>query len=158
MEAQLKFALQVRDDLTRLSQLVEQIRTIRKQLTDRDQLLKDNPKASPLTKSSKELLAKLNALEEKLQNPKAKVAYDILAQKGGAKLYSQLSFLFEDAKELGPPTEGDQQMYAEHARELHQLEGELKAVLAGDLGKLNALAKSLAIPDILVPNPAQASK
>ena len=30
------------------------------------------------------------ALEEKLHNPKAKVTYDILAQKGGAKLYSQL--------------------------------------------------------------------
>jgi len=158
MEAQLKFALQVRDDLTRLSHMVEEIRTIRKQLTDRDQLLKDNPKASPLTKSSKELLAKLNALEEKLQNPKATVAYDILAQKGGAKLYSQLTFVFEDAKELGLPTEGDQQVYAEHARELHQYEGELKALLDGELGKLNALAKSLAIPDILVPNGGQTSK
>jgi len=34
-------------------------------------------------------------VEEKLHNPKAEVTYDILAQKGGAKLYSQLATLLD---------------------------------------------------------------
>ncbi len=49
-------------------------------------------------KASKELLTKIDALDEKLQNPKAKVSYDILEQKGGAQLYSQLALLFDTVK------------------------------------------------------------
>ncbi len=51
----------------------------------RNELLDGDAKAEPLVKASKELIAKLDALEEKLHNPKAKVAYDILAAKGGAE-------------------------------------------------------------------------
>jgi photosystem II stability/assembly factor-like uncharacterized protein len=158
MEEQLKFALKVRDDLTHLSKMVEQIRTIRKQLQFREDLLKDNAKASTLSKQGKELIAKLNALEEKLHNPKAKVTYDILAQRGGAQLYSQLAFLFDDAKEIGRPTQGDLELYGEHARELRQYETQFNALLNGDLSKLNALAKSLAIPDIFVPSAVETSR
>ena len=158
LDEQLKFALKIRDDLTRLARLVEEIRTIRTQLVERDKLLKDNPKVSALTKSSKDLIAKLNALEETLHNPKAQVTYDILAQRGGAKLYSQLSYLFDDAKEAGPPTQGDQQIYAEQAAVLQKCEKELGELLKGDLTRLNTLAKSLAIPDILVPAGVQTSK
>ena len=52
-----------------------------------------------LVKQAKELMTKLDDLESKLHNPKAKVAYDILAFQGGAKLYSQLGYLFEIVKD-----------------------------------------------------------
>src|SRR5207302_11268833 len=130
--------------------MVEQIRIIRKQFHFRDDLLKNNARASALSKQGKELVAKLDALEAKLHNPKAKVTYDILAQRGGAQLYSQLAFLFDDAKEIGRPTQGHVELYGEHARTLRQYETQLSSLLNGDLSKLNALAKSLAIPDIIM--------
>src|SRR5262249_14203452 len=92
---QLNLALRVRDDITRGAGVVERLRAVRKQLDDRNALLKDNSKAETLVKGSKRLVEKLNELESKLHNPKAEVPYDILAHKGGAKLYSQLAWLYE---------------------------------------------------------------
>jgi photosystem II stability/assembly factor-like uncharacterized protein len=86
LDEQQAFALKLRDDINRLAKTVEQIRGVRKQLQERNALLKEDAKAAAVVKSSEELLKKLDALEEKLHNPKAKVAYDILAQKGGAQL------------------------------------------------------------------------
>src|SRR5207244_8846213 len=68
---------------------------------------------------------KLDALEEKLHNPKAQVAYDILAMKGGAKLYSQLIFLYNLLLESdGAPTQGIREVHAEQSAELHRLRSE----------------------------------
>src|SRR5262249_28088407 len=73
LSEQLKFALAIRDDLNRLTRMVNQIRSIRKQLSGREELLKDHPKAEALIKPSQELIRKLDALEENLHNPKAEV-------------------------------------------------------------------------------------
>jgi photosystem II stability/assembly factor-like uncharacterized protein len=148
---QLQFALALRDDLNRLTGLVNQLRSVRKQLQTRNELLKDQPAAEALRKSAGQLIARLDALEEKLHNPKATVTYDILAQRGGAKLYSQLSPLFEYAKGSdGAPTQGMREVYAELKRALEQYAAELQALLSGDLARLNETAKSLDIPNIIV--------
>ena len=53
------------------------------------------------------MIAKLDALEARLHNPRAKVTYDILAMKGGAQLYSNLGWLYGSVLEGdGPPTQG----------------------------------------------------
>jgi hypothetical protein len=159
LSAQLKFALDIRDDLDRLTKIVHQIRSIRKQVGARDDLLKGNPKTDTLIKPGQELIRKLDELEEKLHNPKAEVAYDILAQRGGAKLYSQLAFLFETVKESdGAPTQGMRDVYAEQAGLLKQYGSELNALIAGDLAKLNETAKSLEVPNIIVSAPEQKSQ
>jgi len=153
---QLQFALQVRDDITRLSKTVEELRSIRKQLQARDELLKDDAKAAELLKKTKELLPKLDALEEKLHNPKAKVAYDVLAQKGGAKLYSQLVWLYgliTDAD--GAPTQGIKEVYQEQSLLLKKHELEWKLLVADDVAKLNDLAKKLDYPGVIVPASAE---
>src|SRR5207245_1584418 len=122
----------------------------------RDELLKDNPKSEALLKPGQELVRKLDALEEKLHNPKAEVAYDILAQRGGAKLYSQLAFLFETVKDSdGAPTQGMREVYAEEARLLADYGSELNGLISGDLAKLNATAKNLDIPNIIVSAPEE---
>src|SRR5262249_43841535 len=116
LERQLKLTLEVHDDISRLSRTVEQMRLVKRQIEARNELLKDDSRAEPLVKESKEFVTKLDALEEKLHNPKAKVAYDILAQKGGAQLYSQLVWLFEQLKDAdGPPSEGLKEQYKEQA-------------------------------------------
>src|SRR5262249_2746812 len=152
LDEQLKFALQLRDDITRLTRTVEQIRAVRKQLLLRDELLKDDPNAEELVNKTKDLLPKLDEIEEQLHNPKAKVNYDILAQKGGAKLDSQLAWLNELINDSdGAPTQGAKEVYQEQALLLKKCELEWKVLVLGDLAKLNELAKKLDLPGVIVP-------
>jgi photosystem II stability/assembly factor-like uncharacterized protein len=149
---QQEFTLKVRDDITRLAKTVEQIRLVKKQVLTRADLLKDDARAKPLLDAGKEAVKKMDELEEKLHNPKAKVAYDILALKGGAKLYSQLVFLFEALKEAdGPPNQGVREVYEEQSLLLKKYDLEWQVLLAGDLAKLNDQAKALDLPGLILP-------
>jgi photosystem II stability/assembly factor-like uncharacterized protein len=152
LDDQLKLALQIRDDVTKLTRTIEQLRAVKRELEARNDLLKDDEKAAPLVKASKEFVTKLDALEGKLHNPKAKVSYDILAQKGGAQLYSQLAALFETAKEAdGAPTQGLREVYADQAKLLEQYEEEWKSLIGKDLEQLNEQAKKQGYPFVIVP-------
>jgi hypothetical protein len=152
-DEQLKLALQIRDDVTKLTRTVEQLRAVKRQIAARDDLLKEDDKAEPLVKESKNFLAKLDALEEKFHNPKAKVAYDILAQKGGAQLYSQLASLFETIKDAdGAPTQGLREVYKEQAELLEKYQKEWQDLTKSDLERLNAQATNLAYPIVIVPS------
>ncbi len=159
LDEQLKFALTVRDDISRLAQLVNQLRGIKKQLAGRVEFWKEDAKTEPLCKAAQELTGKLDTLEAKLHNPKAQVTYDILAQKGGAKLYSQLGFLYECLLDGdGVPSQGVREVYGEQSRELQQYAAELTTLLNGDLAKLNDKAKQLEIPNVVVPKATEAAK
>ena len=137
LEEQLRFALALRDDISRVTKIVNRLRTIRKQLTARADWLKDDPKAASLLQSSKEVIGKLDSLEARLHNPKAEVTYDILAQRGGAQLYSRLIFLFDFLKDSdGAPTQGMREVYDEQHRELGKLETQFHGLVTGDLAKL----------------------
>jgi photosystem II stability/assembly factor-like uncharacterized protein len=161
LAAQTEFAAKLRDDFAKLAGTVQQLRAVRKQLRERNDLVAGDAKTKDLVKASTDLIGKLDALEEKLHNPKAQVTYDIFGPKGGAKLYSQLSFLFDAVKEGdGPPTQGMTQVYAELAAELGKLTAEFQALATGDLAKLNAKAKELDLPIVIVPpvRPADAAE
>jgi hypothetical protein len=159
MQAQEKFALAIRDDVSRLSNIVIQLRAVRGQLTSRNALLNDDTRMESITKASKELVDKLDGLEGKLHNPKAEVVYDILAQKGGAKLYSKLIFLFELTRDSdGAPTQGMREVHEELSRELNELDAEWKALVSGELARLNETAKGMDIPGVLVPEKPAATK
>ena len=159
LDEQQEFALKLRADLNNLSKTVEQLRSVRKQLQDRNALLKDDTKAAGLVKSSEEVIKKLDALEEKLHNPKAKVGYDILAQKGGAQLYSQLAWLWSLLNDSdGPVTQGTREVYEEQRLLLVKYDLEWKLLLADDLAKLNETAKKLEIPGVILPAAGEATK
>jgi hypothetical protein len=151
-DAQLAFALELRDAVTRVTRNVNRLRSVRKQLADRNELLADHPKAPEFAATSKGLLEILDALEAKFHNPKAQVGYDILAQKGGAQLYSQLIQLgefFNDGD--GAPTQGMKEVFADHQKVLKDLEAQLSEFLAKEIGKLNEQAKALEVPIVYVP-------
>jgi photosystem II stability/assembly factor-like uncharacterized protein len=162
LDKQLTFALKIRDDITRLAVAVEQLRAVRKQIVERDKLLKGDDRSKELTEAAKPLLKKLDALEEKFHNPKAQVSYDILARKGGAQLYSQLAWLFEMIKGGdGAPTQGVTEVYAEQSALLKKHESEWGQLVKEELSKLNALARKLDLPVTVVPKitpPATDSK
>lgn len=149
---QLRFALEVRDSLNRLAHMAVRLRSVRRQLNARNALLKDDPRAAPLVKASTELAAKLDALDAKIENPKAEIVYDVLAQKGGAQLYSRLAPLFDWATTGdGAPTAGMRQVYADQKRELDTHEARLQQLLGTDLAALNDTAVKLNLPAIYVP-------
>jgi photosystem II stability/assembly factor-like uncharacterized protein len=151
-QEQEKFVLGARDDITRLSQLVMRLQNIRKQLRDRNAALKDTTEAKGLVEDAQKLIDKLDKLEERLHNPKAQVAYDILAQRGGAKLYSRLILLYAFALDAdGVPTQGMREVHAGQAKELQLLEAEWNKLLANELANLNQKAAEAKVPHIIVP-------
>ncbi len=152
LKEQLKLALALRDDISMVARMVELVRAVRAQLHSRDELLKGNAAAGPAAKLGQEIVKKLDALEGKLHNPKAEVVYDILAQKGGAQLYSQLGWLFEAVKDSdGAPTQGIREVYAQEKKKLQGYVAELKGLLSGDLARLNEMSQKLEIPSVIVP-------
>ncbi len=115
------------------------LRSVREQIKQRVKL---EPAGSKWVAQAEALLPALDALEEKFHNPKAKVAYDILAMKGGARLYSQLVPLYNTLMESDAAlTQGIRETYAEHAKELKRLEAQWQELVDGDLRRLNELAR-----------------
>jgi photosystem II stability/assembly factor-like uncharacterized protein len=152
LEAQLQLALEVRDAITRLTRTVVRLREVRQQLVSRNELIKADPRAEPLVKGSADLARKLDGLEAKLQNPKAEIVYDILAQRGGAQLYSRLSPLVEwvDSGD-GPSTQGLREVFAGQQRELAARQADLDHLLVTDLAALNDAAAHLDLPRVYLP-------
>jgi photosystem II stability/assembly factor-like uncharacterized protein len=152
LEQQLAFSLALRDDLSRLSEAVRELRSVREQVQSRTASLRDRPGAAPLVAAADALVAKCDALEAELHNPKAEVSYDILAMPGGAKLYSRLAPLYSWASEGdGAPTQGMREVYAELKQELERRSAEWKAMLATDVPALNAKARELAPEFVVLP-------
>jgi hypothetical protein len=153
LQKQLDFSLAIRDAISRLTRDVEQIRSVRKQLSERNDLLKGNQEAEPLIESSQELIDKLETLEKKLHNPQAEVVYDILAMKGGTQLYSRMAPLIDWTDETdGPPTQGMREVFDEQKAELGKYEQELQSLMETDLAKLNETARGLSLPIVVVPD------
>ncbi|HEX7182816.1 MAG TPA: glycosyl hydrolase [Thermoanaerobaculia bacterium] len=154
LEEQLRFSLQVRDEITRLTRSVVRLQTVRKQLASRNDLLRDDARAKELIEASNKLVAKLDDLEGRIHNPKAEISYDILAMKGGAKLYSRMSPFFGWIIDgSGAPTEGMREVFAVQKQELDGLVAELDALLGQDLAALNQTAGQLGLPTVYVPAP-----
>ena len=148
---QTKYALAMRDDISRLSHIVMQLQSVRNQLKNRSQLLAADSKAAQLNKDSAALIDKINALEDKMHNPKAEVTYDILAMKGGAKLYSRLSATYSFVTEAdGLPTQGVRDAYAEQKKELDGYDAQFQQLMTTDLASLNDAAKKQDLPVVVV--------
>jgi photosystem II stability/assembly factor-like uncharacterized protein len=147
-----KEQLRLQGDLNKITSAVDRLRSLKKQIDNRNELIKDVAKAKELLEDSKKFVTKLDALEEKLHNPKAEVTYDILAQKGGAKLYSQLASLLDWMTDSdGPMTQGMQEVYAEHAKELAKVLTEWRELAGVEVPRLNRMALSLELPTLFVP-------
>ena len=154
LEAQASFAVRVRDDISKLSDLVNQLRSVQEQLKARNSALasrKADAGVADLIGESEAAIKKAFAIEDKLHNPTAEVVYDILAMRGGARLYSRLSPLQMWALESsGAPTAGMTQVLAEQEKELAALESETKGFLSGDVAKINKGATQLNLPFVII--------
>jgi len=153
LEEQIKFAREVQDRVCRLTALVGQIRSVREQVQARSAALKDSPRAAEWTKAAQDLVAKCDALEDKVHSPKAQVEYDILAK--GARLDSRLAPLLSHATNgSGAPTQGMREVFAGQSQELERYEAEWKALVAGAVADLTKRGRDLSLGDVVVPEPA----
>jgi len=154
LAAQAAFAIRVRDDISRLTDLVNQLRSVRDQLKARTTALeprKSESGVADLITASEAAIKRADALEDKLHNPTAEVVYDILAMRGGTRLYSRLSPLQQWAVEAaGTPTTGMTQVLAEQEQELASLESETKAFLSNDVASLNQRATTVSVPYVVL--------
>jgi photosystem II stability/assembly factor-like uncharacterized protein len=153
LDAQAAFSVRVRDDISTLTDLVNQLRSVQEQLKARNTALdarKSESGVADLIKESEGAIKRAFALEDKLHNPTAEVVYDILAMRGGARLYSRLSPLQMWALESnGAPTAGMTQVLTEQEKELAALETETKQFISGDVAKINHRATQLNLPFVI---------
>lgn len=152
LEAQLAFALQIRDAFSRITAGVGRLRVIKDQLVARQVSLQAMPKAEPLVKATEGAVTRIDTFEQEIHNPRAEVVYDILAMKGGAKLYSRISPLLDFVIDGdGAPTQGAREVFAGQLKELEQWEARVKQFVDGDIATLNAQASQLGIGFVAVP-------
>ena len=154
LSAQLAFGLRVRDDISRLTSLVNQLRSIREQSQAREKALdarRSESAVAQLLKASEDIAKKANELEDRLHNPTAEVVYDILAMRGGTRLYSRLVPVGMWAIEAeGPPTSGMIQVLEAQEKELTDFETQVRSFVAQDVAALNAQAAKLGLSFIIV--------
>ncbi len=154
LDAQLAFALRVRDDISKLTGLVNTVRSVREQLQARAKALeprRSEAAIADLLAASERVVKKADALEDTLHNPTAEVVYDILAMHGGTRLYSRLAPLQMWAIEAdGPPTEGMKQVLEGQEKELQDLEKQTAAFVSQDVAPLNATAAKLGLGFVVI--------
>jgi photosystem II stability/assembly factor-like uncharacterized protein len=145
-------ALKVRDRIDALTEAVLRIRVLQKQITLRKELLKDNAAAKDLLKAEAEYAKRLTAVEEKLHNPKAKIVYDIFAARGGAMLYSQLTWLLGNVTDGdGPPTKAQRELADELGKQLAAHLSEFEGLTTAEFKKLAEAAKKADVPELYLP-------
>src|SRR5258708_2663371 len=154
LASQAPSAVRVRDDISRLTDIVNQLRSIQEQLKTRNtarEARKADASVADLIGESNAAIKKAFAIEDKLHNPTAEGVYHILAMRGGARLYSRLSPLQMWALESsGAPTAGMAQVLGEQERELAALESETQQFLSGDVEKINKGATQLNLPFVII--------
>jgi hypothetical protein len=154
LEAQTALALRVRDDISKVTGLVNELRSVRGQLKARSTALENRKSDSgiaALIGESDAAIKKAEALEDKLHNPTAEVVYDILAMQGGTRLYSRLAFLQLSIVEAeAAPTAGMMQVLDEEEKDLAALEASTKQFIAGDVANINQRAAALNLPFVIV--------
>ena len=149
LEAQLAYALRVRDDISKLTGLVNEVRSVREQIQSRGKALetrRGEPQVRDLLTAADGVVKKADALEDRLHNPTAEIVYDILAMRGGTRLYSRLSPLLMWAIEAdGAPTRGMVQVLEAQEKELAGLERDTQAFITQDVAPLNSTASKLGL-------------
>lgn len=150
-KSQLDFALALRADLDRVVADIGEVRAIQAQVDDLAERLAGDGRAASLVAAAKRVSQSAAALEARFHNPKAEIVYDILAQRGGTQLHSNLVFLYISAIwGEGAPTQGMREVAVELAAKLAELEGRLAELKSGDLADLEQLSRALNLPRVLL--------
>jgi photosystem II stability/assembly factor-like uncharacterized protein len=147
------FSLELRDAFNAVVDEVAEIRDIRSQVEDLRARIGNAPEMTEIRASADRVIAACDTIENTLHNPEAQVGYDILAGRhGGAKLYSQLAFLYEgNTSSDYPPAQGLREGFDAAIAELHKRQGELTALRQGELAQLEQQVAAAGLPRFILP-------
>jgi hypothetical protein len=139
LEKRLDLALKIRDGVSADHDAVNQIRSVRAQLTALQKRLGGDERAKPLSDSAKVLDKKMTAIEEKLMQTKSKASEDPLNYP--VKLDDRMGALGGAVESAdAAPTEQDYTVFNLVNGELQQVLAEWQAVRSQDLAQFNAQA------------------
>jgi photosystem II stability/assembly factor-like uncharacterized protein len=153
LQQNVEFTLQARAALDRLVDDIDEVRAIRAQTEDIKTRTPKHPGAQELQDAADAVLKRCEDLERRMHNSKAEVVYDVLAGRdGGARLYSQIATLFSSLQSSDyAPTQGQSEQLEDDLAELKQLEEQLSSLRTEDLARLEAQAKALGLPRVILP-------
>jgi len=145
LEKQLALALKIRDRVTADHDAVNQIRSVRAELTALEKRLAGDATAKPVVEAAKALDKKMTAVEEKLMQTKSKASEDPLNYP--VKLDDRLGALGSAVESAdAAPTEQDEAVFAMLNGDLDKVLEEWSEVRSRDLAALNAQAAKAGIP------------
>ena len=130
--------LQVRDDITAISGMVNEIEWMKKQLNDLFEALGGGGSAAAARAAGKELYGQVQELEDRLLQPYA-VEGDSKSFRFPNMLYSKMSVLGGDLAESVDfaPNQQQQEVYELLRSQTTEYGNELRALVAGDVAAFN---------------------
>ncbi len=148
--AQVAMAKAITARVNEINQTAISIRAIREQLNALTEHAAGRADQKEIETSAKSIVDSINALEEKLVQPKQKTFQDVINFRNGiASQYMNLQGAVEG--DGGPITAGEQQRFADLENQWHDLQGKANAVLS-DVSAFNAKMKEKGVGAILVPS------
>ncbi len=149
LQEQFNFVAEGKEKLSETHKAIKQIRTIRKQLKDLDDKLKDSKNTEEAIKCSGDIIKKITSIEENLYQTKSKSSQDVL--NFPIRLNDKLAAVVSDAAQgTFKPTE---QLYKVKELLVNQIDTQLTALkecLQKDIPKLNMLIEEAKIPAVIV--------
>lgn len=152
IQVQVKMLLEIRDNMNRLVDMINQIELIRKQIYDLKEMLKENESAAPVITAGKELDKKLIAVEENLFQMRltgGTAGQDSLRWPN--KYYASIVRVASQiAKSDFPPTKPQAEAHERFKKRLESYQNQFNELLNKDLPAFNNLLKEKNISNIIV--------
>jgi hypothetical protein len=148
--AQYRVARTAWEQLSRTHRAIQRLRDVRTQVEGIAKRMKDAGMGDNVADASKALIAKLEAVENKLHQPKSQASQDIL--NFPPQIDDQIGNLLGSvASAERAPTKATEERLAELQKQLDGYIGELDAVLATDLPAFEKLVRDKQAPVVIVP-------
>jgi photosystem II stability/assembly factor-like uncharacterized protein len=152
-QAQFDLLLQIQVRLSQTHDIINALRTLRKQVEEWERKTRGQQEAEAVTEEGKRLKEKLAAFEEELIQTKAKTRQDTLNYP--VKFNAHLAFLgLAVSSADAAPTRQEHELFAELAARVDEYQQRLQDLIDTDVTAFNARIRDLQVP-ALVPPPAR---
>jgi hypothetical protein len=153
LEKQFELLMKIRENVTQAHETVNQIRSIREQITALNKRLENQPQAKAVAEAGKQLDKKMTEVEEVLIQTKAKSGQDVLNYPIRLNNYLvALGGVVESADSA--PTQISYEVYAMLSKQLEEQLAKWKQILSTDIPAYNEVVKKQEVPAIILAKPA----
>jgi len=154
LEKQFELLIKIRENVTQAHETVNQIRSIREQITALNKRLENQPQAKAVAEAGKQLDKKMTEVEEVLIQTKAKSGQDVLNYPIRLNNYLvALGGVVESADSA--PTQVSYEVYTMLSKQLDEQLAKWKQILSTDIPTYNEVVKKQEVPAIILAKPAE---